>query len=113
MKYYKYLYCTDDIDKDRVIGKIGRNALQFSVWLLVLPHGEKNQLEIIDSKVLLQPKYPWKDYFVVGLAGSYAKALELVENISREVYDKTGNLKIRDYIEANEAAADEKITDLV
>ena len=102
MRFNKNLYTSEGIDVERVKAKIGRNALQFSVYLLVLPRGEKNQLEIIDSKYLLQKNYPKEDLTVVGIAGSYANALELVEIISRKVYDSTGDLNIREYIQNRE-----------
>ena len=57
-----------------------------------------NQLEIVDSKILLQPSYPKKDVFVVGIVSSYEEALGYVENIVREVYESTGKADIRNYI---------------
>ena len=51
---------------------------------------------------LLQPGYPREDRMVVGIAKGFDEAVELVEKISREVYDATGDLEIRDYIQAKE-----------
>ena len=39
---------------------------------------------------------------VVGIAKGFEEAVELVEEISREVYDATGDLELRDYIQAKE-----------
>ena len=38
----------------------------------------------------------------MGIAKGFDEAAELIEKISREVYDATGDLKIRDYIQAKE-----------
>ena len=42
------------------------------------------------------------DIFVVGIAGGYDDALYLVEEIAKEVYEKTGDLDIRSYIRERE-----------
>ena len=100
MKYYKYLYLEDGLEKkkDKIIKKLEKNRLQFGVWLIALPENEKNQLEIVDSKNLIQKNYPKEKIFVVGLTRNYEDALELVEKIVQEVYDKTGECDIRTFI---------------
>ena len=35
---------------------------------------------------------------MVGISSGYAKALELVEKITQEVYDETGGTNIRNYV---------------
>ena len=42
------------------------------------------------------------DIFAVGLASGYDDALYLVEEIAKEVYEKTGDLDIRSYIRERE-----------
>ena len=49
-----------------------------------------------------QPAFPEQDLFVVGITKGYEEAVELVEEISREVYDATGDLELRNYIQAKE-----------
>ena len=51
---------------------------------------------------LLQPGYPREGRMVVGIAKGFEEAVELVEEISREVYDATGDLELRNYIQAKE-----------
>ena len=43
-----------------------------------------------------------EDIFVVGLASGYEDAVYLVEEIIREVYEKTGDVDIRSYIRDQE-----------
>ena len=38
--------------------------------------------------LLLQPDYPHEDFFVVGIAKGYEDAVELVEQIVQEVYNR-------------------------
>ena len=78
--------------------RLERNRFQPGIHLILLPANEKNQLEILNAAWLLQPDYPKEGLFVVGIADSFENALEYVEKISREVYDSTKGLDIRNYI---------------
>ena len=60
---------------------------------------EKNQLEIHRYLLLLQPVFHRESLFVVGISKDYEEALELVEEITQEVYNnKTKSADIRSYI---------------
>ena len=100
MKFYKHLYISEDLKKkkEKILRKLKQNKLQLNVQLIALPQSPHDQLEIIESKVLLQPAYPKKDLFVVGLVSSYNDALEFVESIVREVYETEAHTDIRNYI---------------
>ncbi len=100
MEYYRHLYLSERLEKkrDKVIDRLERNRFRPGIHLILLPRNEKNQLEILNAAYLLQPDYPKEGLFVVGIADSYENALEFVEKISQEVYDKTKGLDIRKYI---------------
>ena len=100
MKYYKYLYLDENLEKkkDKVIEKLEKNKFQRNIYLLLLPGTGKNNLEIINSALLLQPDYPKEELVVAGIAQSYEDALDLVEKILKEVYDKTNGAGIREYL---------------
>ncbi|MCI9074878.1 MAG: hypothetical protein HFH10_03585 [Dorea sp.] len=100
MEYYRYLYLSERLEKkkDRIMDRLERNRFQPGIHLILLPANEKNQLEILNAAWLLQPDYPKEGLFVVGIADSFENALEYVEKISREVYDSTKGLDIRNYI---------------
>ena len=85
MKYYYNLYGDDVIMAEEH-------------YLIALSANEMNHLEILHS-VLFEQKCMTKDnLFVVGVAKGYAQALEVVEKITQEVYDKTNGVDIRNYI---------------
>ena len=84
--------------KNKIIRKLRDNKLQYDVYLVTLPETEQNQLEIYNSALFKQPDYPIRDLFVVGLAKGYESALELVEEITRTVYNETKGADIRSYI---------------
>lgn len=100
MKYYKYLYISDSLKskKDKIIQKLNKNKLQFDVFLVTLPRTKHNQLEIINSQILLQPSYPKEDLFVVGIFSSYDEAVEMIETIAQKVYSDMQGIDIRNYI---------------
>lgn len=100
MRYYRHLYLAAGLEKkkDKIIEKLNRNKFQVSIHLVVLSENEKNNLEILNSVLLLQPDYPKDNLFVAGITKSYDEALELVEKITQEVYDETKGTDIRKYI---------------
>lgn len=65
---------------------------------MTLAPDEKNQLEIHRYILLLQPVFHREELFVVGISKDYEGALELVEEITQEVYNKTKSADIRSYI---------------
>lgn len=103
MKYYSNLYVSEGLEKkkDKVIARLERRKIQPDLHVILLPECDHNQLEIVNAVYLL-PGYPREDRMVVGIAKGFDEAAELIEKISREVYDATGDLKIRDYIQAKE-----------
>lgn len=99
MRYYKYLYLADGIrKKDKIIRKLEEKKLQMNIYVITLARNEKNHLEIYNSMVLRQPDFPYDDFFVVGIAKGYEDAVEMVEEIAQEVYNKTKGADIRSYI---------------
>ena len=96
MKYYKHLYLSEEVEKkkDKIIQKIeaGKNLPG------TLAPDEKNQLEIHRYILLLQPVFHREELLVVGISKDYEGALELVEEITQEVYNKTKSADIRSYI---------------
>lgn len=100
MRYYKYLYLSEGIRKKRrkIIRKLNENKLQMNIHVITLAQNEKNQLEIYNSMLFLQPDFPNEDFFVIGIAKDYEDAIEMVEEISQEVYNKTKGADIRSYI---------------
>ena len=99
MRYYKHLYLAEGIKKkEKIIRKLEEKKLQMNIHVITLARNEKNQLEIYNSMVLRQPDFPYDDFFVVGIAKGYEDAVEMVEEIAQEVYNKTRGADIRSYI---------------
>ncbi len=100
MKYAEHLYMHDSMrrKKDRVIRRLEKGKFRSSVFLIVLSESPQNQLEILDSRMLAQKAYPDMDNLIVGLAKNHKEAMDLVEEIVKEVYNETKGTDIRSYI---------------
>lgn len=100
MKYYYELYMDKHIEKQKkkIQKNIENDKWQLNVHLIALSKSKQNHLEIFHSVLLLQKGIAKDDLFIVGIANGYEEALELVEKITQEVYDKTKGTDIRSYI---------------
>ena len=100
MKYYKHLYLSEGLEKkkDKIIQKIEAGKILPGIFLVTLAPDEKNQLEIHRYFLLLQPVFHRENLFVVGISKDYEEVLELVEEITQEVYNKTKRSYIRCYL---------------
>lgn len=100
MKYYYALYMDEHIKEKQeiVLKNIESDKWQLEKYLIALTKNERNHLEIFNSVLLMQKSMSKDDLFVVGITSGYAEALEIIEKIAQEVYDKTGGADIRNYI---------------
>lgn len=105
MKFYKNLYLGVGLEKkkEKIIEKLETGKYPLTLYILTLAQTEENQLEFYSTLMLRQKLIADKDVFVVGLATGYEDALYMVEEITREVYEKTGGADIRGYLMEQEA----------
>ena len=101
MKWYKNLYLGEEIAPKarKIINKIKKNKPTIDVYVIALASNPKNQLDIIPSWELLQKGYPTDCVRVIGLAQGKKEALQLVTSLVDEVYQKTGDVKILEYLQ--------------
>ena len=94
MRFYKNLYVSESMTKkkEKVIAKLNKKKYPLNTY----------QLEFYSTLMFRQGSVIDDDIFVVGIAGGYDDALYLVEEIAKEVYEKTGDLDIRSYIRERE-----------
>ena len=100
MEWHKDLYLGSSVRsrQRKIKWKIMHNAGQLRVYVITLASNEKNLLDIIPSRELMQKYYPKHRLYVVGLAGNYNEALELAGCIINDVYRTTGGFDVRSYI---------------
>ena len=100
MRFYKNLYVSESMTKkkEKVIAKLNKKKYPLNTYVIALIEEGENQLEFYSTLMFRQGSVIDDDIFVVGIAGGYDDALYLVEEIAKEVYEKTGDLDIRSYI---------------
>lgn len=100
MTFYCDLYIAADLEqkKQKIIQKLKINAVQPSIYIITLAQGIQNHLEFYSSLLLKQHYYEDTPLFVVGIARGYDGALCLAEHIIREIYEKTEDTDIRNFI---------------
>lgn len=100
MTWYEDLYVGDSIvhKTKKIKWKICHNAGQLNIYVITLASNEKNLLDIIPARELLQKAYPKRALHIVGLAKGYDEAVEVAASIVDEVYRQTGAFGIRSYL---------------
>ena len=100
MKYYHNLYLSEGFrdKKEIIIEKLERRQIQLNKYLVVLTKSDANHLEFFVSVLLKQNVFPQEELFLIGIADGYDGALEMVEKITQEVYDRTKGTDIRSYL---------------
>lgn len=98
--FYCDLYVSKDLEikKDKVLQKLKANSAQPFVYVITLAQGTQNNLEFYSSLLLKQHIYEDTPLFVVGIAKGYDGALDLIEHIVKEIYERTEDADIRSYI---------------
>ena len=104
MRFYKNLYVSESMTKkkEKVIAKLNKKKYPLNTYVIALIEEGENQLEFYSTLMFRQGSVIDDGIFAVGLASGYDDALYLVEEIAKEVYEKTGDLDIRSYIREQE-----------
>jgi len=99
MKFHKHLYISDSLkNPGKIKWKLRINAGLPGVYVIALATGP-DQLEFYDAALLKQKNFRrLNPPHVVGLATSHAEAMEIVQKITAECYDKTGGADIKAYL---------------
>ncbi len=74
-------------------GKIKKKG----VTLITYAANGKDFFDLIPAKEMKYPVRQEQQLYVLGLAGSRGEALELVQGLVMEVYNKTGEFDVRGY----------------
>lgn len=89
-------YKVDDWKK-----KVESGKCLFPIYCVCLPSNPANLLDIMSAHELLFPYYKKKKVVIVGLASNREAAILLAAEIVNEVYNKTGDFDISEYLLEN------------
>ncbi|MCR4587586.1 MAG: hypothetical protein K5682_04185 [Lachnospiraceae bacterium] len=98
LNFRDQLYVGEDIHhQSRIIRNLKAGKRLLSTYVLATCEGP-GQLEIYHNFFLTAPVYQAMEFDVVGIAGSYADALDLVLQITEECYASRGDANIKAYL---------------
>ena len=88
-------------DKKIIIKDLGTKSIQAGIYVLTLPIGDSNLLEIYPAFTLKFPIFreARRELTVIGIARGREEALSLSATIIQDVYNRTGGFNVRDFLE--------------
>ena len=100
MNWYSKLYVGKNAEKKKetLIRKIESGKTPINTYLLTLPAGEDNQLEIIPAWNLRFWYNKKNCPMIVGLGCGKDEMISMVRQIVQEAVDKTGSADVRSYL---------------
>lgn len=100
MKWYKDLFVGESVTGKikKIKWKVEHNAGMLHTYVITFPSNSDNLLDMIPTRELLQKGYPKKNLHIIGIAGNYDEAVELVVKIIEETYDNTGTTDVYSYL---------------
>ncbi|MBO5033794.1 MAG: hypothetical protein J6D08_18305 [Lachnospiraceae bacterium] len=100
MRFYKGLYMSPSLEKKKkkVLWKLRTGRPQPSVYIIAMA-GNNDLLEIYHSGMLKQKYYKKKANapYIVGVAGGYGGAVDLVISMLQDVFAATGGYDVKAY----------------
>ena len=96
MHFYRRLYVSPFLEKKKrqVIWKLKTHKIMPSVYIITLADNQ-DLMEIYHSFILKQPYYRKNPPYVIGIADSYQRAVELVQNILLDVSSQAGDFDMK------------------
>lgn len=83
--------------KEKAITSINNKEATFGVYCIAFASNPCNLFDIMDANELLFPFYKKAEVKIIGLAKGKMEAVNLVQEMLMEVYNKTGNFDVRAY----------------
>lgn len=99
IKWSNELYLDDAVKKkpEKWKRRVEDRKLSHSLYCICLASNEKNLFDILDCNELLFRYYKRRELYIVGLAKTREEAIDLLQDMIEEIYQKTGDIKVRDY----------------
>ena len=99
LKWMKNYYVADDVkNPTRVRARITAGKFVPDIYVVTLSDNPGNILEILPACMLIQRGARAICPLIIGMARGKDGAIQMVQDIVREVYTETGNFKIKEYM---------------
>ena len=97
-----YVGASCDGHEEEILHTLEKGENIGGIYLLTLSDNHCDSLEILESRFLRQDWVRRLLPEIIGLAGSKAEALAMVEAITQECLEKTGDADLRAYLRATD-----------
>ena len=96
MRFYKRLYVGSSVKKKRrqIVWKLKTGKVMPNVYCIALANNQ-DMLEIYHNAVLKQSYYRKYPPYIIGIAGSYQEAIELIQTMLMDTMELTGTYDVR------------------
>lgn len=100
MRWYKHLYIGEHARKKkrRIIHAVRMHKFQSGIYVLTQSVDGQNLMDIYPAMTLLQEHYRKQDLMVLGIAVGYFEALEVARQIVDDMYQKTGDFSLPEFL---------------
>ena len=99
MRFHNNLYIGDSIKHPLAAKwKLRVAAGQFHVHVIVISENGDNQLECFHNSLLKQKSFRRRNFFVVGIAGDYKEAVDIITKITQDCVTKTGSGNVKQFL---------------
>lgn len=101
LTYHSGIYLGESIREeklDKIKKRLEKKPLFSGVFLITLSRNVSDQLEIYAARQLAQSYYRKNPPYVIGIAGTYEEALEIVEQIVQECLKARGDCSLKEYL---------------
>lgn len=96
MRFYKRLYVSPTIrkKKSQIVWKLKTGKTMPCIYCITLAQNQ-DMLEIYHNALLKQPYYKEQPPYIIGIAGSYQDAIELVQTMVLDAKENTGSYNVK------------------
>lgn len=101
LTYHQALYLGKSIRAeklDKIKKKLETRPLSARVYIVTISRNSSDQLEIYQARQLAQHYYEKYPPYVVGIAGDYNEAIELIEKLVQECLKERGDCALKEYL---------------
>lgn len=99
IKWANQIYCDEHVKnrKKKIMRAISAGKIKPGVYCVTLSTNPENLFDIMNVNEFKFPYYGKIDIYVLGLARGHDSAISLVIQMLNEVYQNTGDVKVREY----------------
>ena len=101
INFASHIYVGDSIDRtnlDKIKNKIQTNPLFTDYYFIMPASNPDEQLDILNTRQLIQPFYQKVDFYVLGIARNYQEALSLIQQMTNDCLQARGDALLKEYV---------------